>query len=261
MMTTAGSRLVAIALLAPFLVYFSIRLIQYFLFRAFGKEVPVDEEMLARGESLLLGRSLRQVFAWSTEPLCRLLQHARVTPNTLTFLSFATCVAAGVLIALGDVALGGALALAGTSLDYFDGRVARRTGSTSRAGAFLDSTLDRYSDLALLSGAAVLFRETVPLLLACLVGIGSAVAISYTRAKAESLGGDLKVGLMQRAERIVMFCTGALADAFVDPLLAPALQGRHLFFAGALMVLALLSAMTTVHRTIAGFRTLKHDGR
>ncbi len=260
MMTTAGSRLVAIVIVAPFLAYFSIRLIQYFLFRALGREVPVDEEMLARGESLLLGRSLRQVFAWSTEPLCRLLQRARVTPNTLTFLSFAASVAAGVLIALGEVALGGALALAGTSLDYFDGRVARRTGRTSRAGAFLDSTLDRYSDLALLSGAAVLFRETIPILLACLVGIGSAVAISYTRAKAESLGGDLKVGLMQRAERVVLFCLGAFLSPFVDPLLDPDWQGRHLFFAGAVVLLALLSAITTVHRTIAGFRTLKHDG-
>ena len=136
MMTTADSRLVAIVIAAPFLTYFTFRLIQYVLFRGLGKEVPVDEEMLARGESVLLGRSLRQVFAWSTEPICWLLERAPVTPNTLTFMSFATSVAAGVLIALGDVALGGAVALMGSSLDYFDGRVARRTGRTSRAGAF-----------------------------------------------------------------------------------------------------------------------------
>ncbi len=259
MMTTAGSRLLAIAIVAPFLLFFSIRWLQYLLFRAFGKAVPVDEEMLARGESLLLGRSLRQVFAWSTEPLCRLLQRAGIHPNTLTFLSFASSLAAAALIALGEVALGGALALAGSSLDYFDGRVARRTGRTSRAGAFLDSTLDRYSDLALLSGAAILFREQVPILIACLAGMGSAVTISYTRAKAESLGGDLKVGLMQRAERVVLFCAGALASPFVDPWLSPELQGRHLLFAGAVVLLALLSAITTVHRTIAGFRNLESD--
>lgn len=261
MITTAGARLIAIALVAPFLIYFTIRLVQYFLFRALGRDVPVDEEMLARGESFLLGRSLRQVFAWSTEPFCWLLERARIKPNTLTLLSFAAAVAAGVLIALGEVALGGALALSGSSLDYFDGRVARRTGRTSRAGAFLDSTLDRYSDVALLSGAAVLFRDTVPILVACLVGMGSAVAISYTRAKVESLGGELKVGLMQRAERVVLFCVGALASPFVDPLLSPDLQGRHLFFAGAVVLLALLSAITTVHRTVAGFWRLEREER
>lgn len=257
MITAAGSRWIVIAILGPFLAFFLLRLVQYFLFRALGKEVPVDREMLARGESVLLGRSLRQVFAWSTEPLCRLLERARVKPNTLTLLSFAAAVAAGVLIALGEVALGGALALSGSSLDYFDGRVARRTGRTSRAGAFLDSTLDRYSDVALLSGAAVLFRDLVPVLVACLVGMGSTVAISYTRAKVEALGGELKVGLMQRAERVVLFCVGALASPFVDPLLAAERQGRHLFFAGAVVLLALLSAITTLHRTVVGFRRLE----
>ncbi len=261
MMSLDTSRLLAIAILAPFLFFFAIRWIQYFLFRALGKEVPVDEEMLARGESVLLGRSLRQVFAWSTEPLCRLLQRAQIHPNNLTLLCFASSIAAAVLIALGDVALGGALALAGSSLDYFDGRVARRTGKTSHAGAFLDSTLDRYSDLALLSGAAVLFRDQIPILLACLVGMGSAVTISYTRAKAESLGGELKVGLMQRAERVVLFCAGALVSPFIDPWLAADLQGRHLFFAAAVALLALLSAFTTVHRTVAGFRALERAGR
>ena len=259
-MTTADTRLIAIVIAAPFLTYFSFRLIQYFLFRGLGREVPVDEEMLARGESVLLGRSLRQVFAWSTEPICWLLERTPVTPNTLTFMSFATSVAAGVLIALGDVALGGAVALMGGSLDYFDGRVARRTGRTSRAGAFLDSTLDRYSDVALLSGAAVLFRDSVPILVACLVGIGSSVAISYTRAKAESLGGELKVGLMQRAERVVLFCMGALVSPFADRLLAPDLQGRNLIFAGAVTLLAVLAAITTGHRTVVGFRNLKRSG-
>jgi phosphatidylinositol phosphate synthase len=260
-MTITGSRLIAIAVLAPFFAYFFLRLIQYFLFPALGKKVPVDKEMLARGESVLLGQALRQAFAWSTEPLCRLLERVRIKPNTLTLLSFAAAVAAGVLIALGEVALGGALALAGSSLDYFDGRVARRTGRTSKAGAFLDSTLDRYSDVALLSGAAVLFRDTVPVLVACLVGMGSTVAISYTRAKVESLGGELKVGLMQRAERVVLFCVGALASPFVDPLLAADRQGRHLFFAGVLVLLAVLSAITTVHRTVIGFRRLELQDR
>jgi len=245
-----GSRLLALVIVAPFLAYFGVRLIQYLLFRALGKEVPVDEEMLARGESLLLGRSLRQVFAWSTEPLCGLFQRAQVNPNNLTLISFAAAVAAGTLIAVGEVALGGALALAGSSLDYFDGRVARRSRRTSRAGAFLDSTLDRYSDLALLSGAAVLFRDTVPILVACLVAMGSAVTISYTRAKAESLGGDLKVGLMQRAERVVLFGVGALASPLVDLLLAADRQGRHLFFAGVVVLLAALSAITTVQLAV-----------
>ncbi|MEM1203902.1 MAG: CDP-alcohol phosphatidyltransferase family protein [Acidobacteriota bacterium] len=246
-------------ILAPYLLYFFGRLGQYYVLRMLGREAPFDREMHDRGESVLLGQSLRQVFAWTTGPIYRALAASRVSPNFLTLLCLVISFAAGALIAFGHVALGGAVGMVGSSLDFFDGRVARQTGRATRAGGFLDSTLDRYCDIAFLSGAAVLFRTSVPVLVACLLGMGAAVVISYTRAKAESLGVSLKVGLMQRPERVVVFCLGAFLDPYVEPLLPEAWQGRHALFAAAIVLLATLSVITTIHRTYVGFRTLQRE--
>ncbi len=248
--------------LLPFLIfglalaYFLLRLGQYWLWQRLGKGVPEDAEMLRRGETVFLGRSLRQVFAWTMDPVVRVLSSQRVHPNTLTLLCLLISILAGGLIAGGTLALGGVVGLIGSVFDYFDGRVARSRGSASKAGAFLDSTLDRYCDIAFLTGAGILFRESPWVLGATMVGMGSAIVISYTRAKAESLNVELKVGLMQRPERVVLFCLGAIASPMADPFLPVELQGGHLVFALALLLLALLSTQTAVHRTWAGFRSL-----
>ena len=253
------AQLLPLLILAPFLLYFFIRLFHYYLLRLLGRDLPFDREMFDRGESLLLGQSLRQVFVWTTAPIFRALAHHSVSPNFLTVLCLLISAAAGSLIAFGAVALGGAVGMVGSSLDFFDGRVARQTGRASRAGGFLDSTLDRYCDIAFLSGAAVFFRNWVPILLACLLGMGAAVVISYTRAKAESLGVELKVGLMQRPERVVVFCLGAFISPYVDPLLPTAWQGKQALFATAIVLLAVLSVITTAHRTVVGFRILQQE--
>jgi len=86
--------------------------------------------------------------------------------------------------------------------------------------------------------------------------MGSAVVISYTRAKAESLGAELKVGLMQRPERVVLFCVGAIASPLVEPLLPPDLQGRQIVFASVLVAMAVLTTLTSVQRTVVGFRNV-----
>ncbi len=246
-------------LAAPFLIYFFARLLQYLVLRALGRQVPVDQEMLTRGESVLLGQPLKQVFVLATDPVLHLLERAKVRPNTLSLLAFAISLATGALIAAGATALGGVAGTIGSAFDYFDGRVARRSGRVSKAGAFLDSTLDRYSDIAFFGGAAVLFRHSAAMLAICLLALGSAVLVSYTRAKAESLGAPLTVGLMQRAERIVLFCAGAFFGPYLDPLLPADLQGKHLVFGACICVLAVLTGLTTAHRTVAGFAALSQQ--
>jgi CDP-diacylglycerol--glycerol-3-phosphate 3-phosphatidyltransferase len=93
--------------------------------------------------------------------------------------------------------------------DVLDGMVARRTGRTTVFGAFYDSTLDRIADGALLGGIAWFFatdpaHKSLPVLALALLGIVGTFLVSYTRARAEALGIDAKVGVMQRAERIVL---------------------------------------------------------
>jgi phosphatidylglycerophosphate synthase len=247
----------ALLLLVPLLSYFLARFAFYYSLKALGREVPFDREMSERGHSLLLGRSVRQVYAWSLQPFVRVLARARVQPNTLTVTCFALSAVAGLLIAVGAVALGGVVGLLGASLDYFDGRIARMSGQTTSSGGFLDSTLDRYGEVAFLAGAAVLFRNSPLTLTACLLALGASGIISYARAKAESLGVELKSGLMQRPERVVMFCFGACFSPLLDGLLPLTLRGQHVVFSITLLLLALLTTHTSVSRTLAGFLALR----
>lgn len=250
-------RIIALAILLPFVAFFLLRLAQYFLAQLRGHRVPVDQEMLRRGDSMLLGQSLRQVFSWCISPYLQLLKKSKISPDVLTFVNFLFALIGATLIGLGAVALGGTVALLGSSLDYLDGRLARESGQATRAGNFLDSTLDRYCDIVLMSGAAVFFRHSIGVLLACLAAMGSASVISYARAKAESLDYQLKVGLMQRPERIVLFCAGAILSPFFDALLPSHLRGFHLLFAGTIVLLAVLTTITALHRTVSGFAALR----
>jgi phosphatidylglycerophosphate synthase len=244
-------------LLAPLLSYFFLRLAFYSVWKLLGRELPFDQEMQERGRSILLGHSVRQVYAWSLRPFVRVLARARVRPNTLTISCFLLSALAGVCIALGAATLGGVIGLVGSSLDYFDGRIARISGQATRSGGFLDSTLDRYCEVAFLAGAALLFRDSPWTLTACLLALGSGGIVSYTRAKAESLGIELKSGLMQRPERVVMFCFGACFGALLDGLLPQQLRGQRLVFSAVIFVLAVLTTHTSWSRTASGFAALR----
>jgi phosphatidylglycerophosphate synthase len=247
----------ALLLLLPLITYFLARFAFYYSRKALGREVPFDREMSERGHSLLIGASVRQVYAWSLQPFVRVLAKARVQPNTLTIACFVLSALAGALIAVGAVALGGVIGLLGASLDYFDGRIARMSGQVTASGGFLDSTLDRYGEVAFLAGAAALFRASPLTLTACLLALGASGIVSYARAKAESLGVELKSGLMQRPERVVMFCFGACSSTALDPLLPLALRGQHGVFSAVLILLACLTTHTSVSRTAAGFQALR----
>jgi CDP-diacylglycerol--glycerol-3-phosphate 3-phosphatidyltransferase len=256
-MTILNDTLWPLLLLAPPLLYLCARLVLYFGLRLRGRELPFDQETHDRGASLLLGPSVRQVYAWSVQPLVRVLARRRVPPNLLTVMCLLFSIAAGVCIALGAVTLGGVVGLAGSSLDYFDGRTARSSGRVTRAGTFLDSTLDRYGEVAFFAGAALLFRGSALTLAACLLALGSGGVVSYARAKAEALGVPLASGLMQRPERVVMFCLGASGSTLLDRLLPAELQGQHLTFAVVLLALALLTTHTSCSRTARGFLALR----
>jgi CDP-diacylglycerol--glycerol-3-phosphate 3-phosphatidyltransferase len=121
-------------------------------------------------------------------------------------------------------------------LDMADGQVARRIGRVTAFGAFLDSTLDRYSDLALYMGLVVyytLIGRPFYMVLAA-VAMASSFMVSYSRARAESLIPLCKVGFMERPERLVLLILG----------------GVFLRMAQALWVIAVISTITVIHRVI-----------
>lgn len=150
------------------------------------------------------------------EPVAVLLVKLRVNPNTLTTLGTISTVAGGVSFGLGHIRTGGWIIGLTAIFDVLDGTVARRTGQSTDFGAFYDSTLDRVADGAVLGGLAYFYATNLvfhsqPLLALSLLGMIGTFLVSYTRARAEGLGIDAKVGVMQRPERVVLL---AVPQAF-----------------------------------------------
>jgi CDP-diacylglycerol--glycerol-3-phosphate 3-phosphatidyltransferase len=143
------------------------------------------------------------------DPVVGLLARHNVSPNTITTVGTLLTIAAGVVYATGHIMTAGWLMSVTAIFDVIDGQVARRTGRSTVFGAFYDSTLDRVADGALMAGLTVFYmtspvHHNIYMVVVCLVGIVGTFLVSYTRARAESLGIDAKVGVMQRPERIVL---------------------------------------------------------
>ena len=176
--------------------------------------------------------------------IVRGLALTRISPNVLTFIGLVINAIAPVLIgyAKGDdhwrLFLYAGLVIIGAGIfDMVDGRVARATNQVTVFGAFFDSVIDRYSDVALFFGLLVYYARANRFFYVGLVAfvMVSSVMVSYTRARAESLIGSCKVGFMERPERIVLIIIGALFEKWSA--MAP-----------ALWVLAVLSTITVIHR-------------
>jgi CDP-diacylglycerol--glycerol-3-phosphate 3-phosphatidyltransferase len=130
--------------------------------------------------------------------------------------------------------------------DIIDGRVARRTNSTSPQGAFVDSSLDRFCEVFVFLGLIAYFHDRPLGAFAAAGAMGGSLLVSYTRARGESLGVLCKEGLMQRAERLVlMFVAGSCDALFVRRTSLP--PGTLLL--GVSGLIALATFMTAVHRT------------
>jgi CDP-diacylglycerol--glycerol-3-phosphate 3-phosphatidyltransferase len=173
--------------------------------------------------------------------IVRRLALARVNPNVLTFLGLVINIIAAFFFGYANAEnqarmffYGGLVVIGAGFMDLVDGRVARATNRVTRFGAFFDSVVDRYSDVALFFGLLVYYARAnrfFYLVLTAVVMVG-AVMVSYTRARAESLIGSCKVGFMERPERLVLVIIGALFNR-----MAP-----------VLWVIAVLSNVTVAHR-------------
>lgn len=146
----------------------------------------------------------------------RTLSRAGFTANSLTALGIALSAVAAWRIAVGGFLSAGLILSAGGFLDFCDGAVARVRGTASRFGAFLDSVTDRFSDAFVFSAFARFFFEhgNERVAVVALAAYGAGTLTSYIRAKAESLGYDCKIGLLERAERLILLCSGLILSAF-----------------------------------------------
>jgi CDP-diacylglycerol--glycerol-3-phosphate 3-phosphatidyltransferase/CDP-diacylglycerol--inositol 3-phosphatidyltransferase len=185
----------------------------------------------------------RDVFARVFSPVARFLLRLGVSPDTVTVVgTLGVCVGALVFVPRGQLLVGVLVITAFVFSDTVDGHMARISGRSSKWGAFLDSTLDRFGDAAIFGGLAMYYvgpgdsDNLAALAMYCLV-MGSIT--SYARARAESLGMEAKGGIAERADRLVaiLVMTG-LSAIFDVPILIPLTLG----------VLAVASTVTVVQR-------------
>ena len=160
----------------------------------------------------LLPESIQNTFFSLLTPLVKVLTRWGVHPNTLTLTGLIITCMASVALFKGSLRTGGVLILLGGLCDSLDGNLARATGKATRSGALLDSVIDRYSEFVMFLGIAAYFitMKNYLILAVTFIALCGSIMVSYTRARAESLGFESKAGMMQRAERIVCLGTGAL---------------------------------------------------
>jgi CDP-diacylglycerol--glycerol-3-phosphate 3-phosphatidyltransferase len=148
----------------------------------------------------------------AVDPVARLLLRARVRPNHLTVAGLGVSCLAAWAFADGLLRTGATLLAVAGLFDLFDGCLARLAGQDTEFGAFLDSVVDRYSDLVVLLGLVV-YGQRVGEWTLCLFTMATVVGtvmVSYTKARAQSIGIACEIGLMERPERLIVLIAGAL---------------------------------------------------
>jgi CDP-diacylglycerol--glycerol-3-phosphate 3-phosphatidyltransferase len=182
------------------------------------------------------------IFMFPLRAIIRLSVALRIHPNVLTLVGVLINVAAAWALAQGRFVSAGFIMVAANVFDFIDGKVAHELHIQSAFGAFWDSTMDRFSDIALFLGLIYLYASLgrVDYVMIAAVTMMFAVMTSYTRARAESLVEKCKIGFMERPERIVLFMIGAFTNRM----------------AAVLWVIGVLSVLTVFDRIFFTWRAL-----
>jgi CDP-diacylglycerol--glycerol-3-phosphate 3-phosphatidyltransferase len=192
-------------------------------------------------------KAVERVLVGILQPIIDAMVRRRVHPNVLSTIGFLVTMSSAFAFGYNHIRTAGVLILLGGVFDIFDGRVARATGLASQFGAFYDSTLDRVSEIAVYVGLLSLYNDYHPELgdvgtiYAIMLAMAGSLMVSYTRARAEALGIDCKVGLMQRGERVLMIGLAALLFGGSESGLALRI---------VIIAVAILANLTAFHRII-----------
>jgi CDP-diacylglycerol--glycerol-3-phosphate 3-phosphatidyltransferase len=162
----------------------------------------------------LIPVSLQNGFVNLLTPLIKILTRWGINPNSFTLAGLIITSMAAVAFIMGYLRLGGFLILLGGLCDTIDGSLARFANKATHFGAMFDSAVDRYSEFVMFFGMVVYFvmLKDYPTSVVVFFALCGSIMVSYSRARAESLGFDSRVGIMQRPERIVFLGLGALIN-------------------------------------------------
>lgn len=185
-----------------------------------------------------------KVKAWYVnllDPVTRTSLRFGVHPHVLTLLGFGLSVFSAILFGVGAFRWAGLVLFIGGSCDVLDGHLARLSGMKSLFGALLDSTLDRYAEIVVFIGITAYYLKRAPAnplnelwVMVVILGLAGSLMVSYVRARAEGLGQECTVGLMQRPERVLCLGIGALLGESYLPV--------------ALVLIAIVSNVTAMSR-------------
>ena len=190
-----------------------------------------------------IGRGAKRII----DAMVRWLAFGGINPNILTVVGVTINVGCGVLFGMGEFFWAGIVLIVANLFDMLDGNVARLSGRVTRFGGYLDSSLDRLSDMVSFLGIIAFYASNTPehsLLNVIIAGVGmiGSVMVSYTTARSESIGIKANIGFLQRPERIVLLIIGALST-FPDSDFYLANRMPQV-----LWVIAVFSIWTFIHR-------------
>jgi len=207
-------------------------------------------------EFVLISEKNRERYLRLVAPIGNLLARLGVHPHCLTVTGFILSIVAGLTYSTGYFFWAAWVVVLAGTCDVLDGQIAKQTNKNSIFGAFFDSTLDRYSDMFLFTGLAYYFAGGKPFTLygdmdfsghtspwtvfVIIMAIAGSFMVSYTRARAEGLGIECKVGLMQRPERIILLIIGSL--------LGPIPKIGPILLKFTLLLIAVSSNLTAFYR-------------
>jgi CDP-diacylglycerol--glycerol-3-phosphate 3-phosphatidyltransferase len=204
----------------------------------------------------MFGASIGRGAMHIIDTMVRWLAFGGISPNILTVIGVTINVGCGVLFGFGEFFWAGIVLIIANLFDMLDGNVARLTGRVTKFGAFLDSSLDRLSDMVAFLGIIAFYASNTPqhsLLNVVLAGTGliGSVMVSYTTARSESIGVKSNVGFLQRPERMVLLIIGGLST----------FPNSNSFFANrmpqVLWILAIGSIWTFIHRMFYTWKQLR----
>jgi len=231
-----------------------------------------SEETISRIHKSFIGIFLVEYWYWLTTPLLSFFKILKLTPNRITAVSVVLSLFTGYLLAIGEIGAGGWMIVLSGSLDMLDGRLARETGQSSKAGAFFDSCSDRYSDSFVFIGLGIYFLSKggsfsdkvftislsdyagVIVIMTILLG---AASMSYVKARGEVVGATTKRGLMQRPERIMILSVFTVLHPFFVIILEK--YGLHpdSTLLAVLIIMSILINYSAIVRMTAIFNTIK----
>jgi CDP-diacylglycerol--glycerol-3-phosphate 3-phosphatidyltransferase len=189
------------------------------------------------------GQRGQEIYMDLIEPLSKALARAHIHPHVLTASGFALGLVAANFFRVDRFFLAGIFIILAGTCDILDGRLARDTGTGSAYGALFDSTVDRYTEVVVFLGLAWYYlARSQTTVLVILLAVAGSMMVSYTRARAEGLGLECRVGIMQRQHRITLLAAGAMLAAIPGT--------KHVAMLVSIWIIAILANVTAVQRVV-----------